>query len=150
MRCPYCGHDDDKVVDSRSSKDGAAVRRRRECLKCEKRFTTYEQVEELMPVVVKKDSRREPYDRSKVMGGLQVACRKLPVSQKVLEDVCDKIEKFVMDRSDKEVNSSEIGEMVIRLLHKVDEVAYIRFASVYREFKDRKAFINELSRFMKK
>lgn len=150
MKCPYCGRDDDKVVDSRASKDGGAVRRRRECLKCEKRFTTYEQIEELMPVVVKKDSRREPYDRGKMMRGLQIACRKRPVPQKVLEDVCDKIEKMVMGRSDKEVNSSEIGEMVVRHLHKIDEVAYIRFASVYREFKDRKAFINELSRFMKK
>lgn len=150
MKCPYCLYDDDKVVDSRSSKDGSAVRRRRECLKCEKRFTTYEQVEELMPVVVKKDGRREPYDRVKIMRGLQVSCRKRPVPQKVLEDICDKIEKMILGRSDKEVNASEIGEMVIRLLHKIDEVAYIRFASVYREFKDRKAFLDELGRFMKK
>ncbi len=140
MKCPFCGHQEDKVVDSRASKTGDAIRRRRECLGCGKRFTTYEQIEEIQLVVVKKDGRREPFDRMKVMGGLRKACEKRPVPLPTLEAMVDDIEKALQNRFDKEVVSSEIGEQIMNKLFETDEVAYVRFASVYRQFKDIHAF----------
>ena len=144
MRCPYCGHEEDRVVDSRSSKEGRAVRRRRECLKCEKRFTTYEYVENVSLTIIKNDQRREPYDRQKLMQGLVAACKKRPVSMKKIESIVDKIENEISKLSRTEVPSSEIGEMVMKELAGLDDVAYVRFASVYRKFKDRDEFISEV------
>lgn len=136
MKCPYCGHEDDKVLDSRSIREGEGVRRRRECLRCARRFTTYEQVEEMRLVVVKKDQRREPFDRSKILKGMLTACEKRPVSVAQMECAVDEIERAVYNRGDKEISSVEIGDMVISKLRRLDKVAYIRFASVYREFED--------------
>ena len=132
MKCPFCHADEDKVIDSRSSKDGGIIRRRRECLKCERRFTTYERVEEMLPMLVKKDGRREVYDRLKVIGGLKKACEKRPVSTTAIEQTADRIEQMLQERGEKEVPSSVVGEAVMRELHKLDQVAYVRFASVYR------------------
>jgi transcriptional repressor NrdR len=144
MKCPYCGHGEDKVVDSRSSKEGLAVRRRRECLKCEKRFTTYEYIENVPLTIIKNDQRREPYDRQKLMQGIVAACKKRPISMKKIESIVDKIENEVSRLSKTEVPSLEIGELVIRELAGLDDVAYVRFASVYRKFKDRDEFITEV------
>ncbi len=149
MKCPFCGHLEDKVVDSRSSKEGDAIRRRRECLKCEARFTTYERVEEVLPLVVKKDGRREPFDRQKILQGLLKACEKRPVGIVALEDVVSKIEKKLQESGEKEIASSVIGEEVMHALHKLDQVAYVRFASVYREFKDINEFMEELRELLK-
>ncbi len=149
MRCPFCGHFEDKVVDSRSSKEGDAIRRRRECLKCEGRFTTYEKVEEVLPLVVKKDGRREPFDRQKILQGLLKACEKRPVGIVALEDAVSKIEKKLQESGEKEMPSSVIGEEVMHALHKLDQVAYVRFASVYREFKDINEFMEELRELLK-
>jgi transcriptional repressor NrdR len=149
MKCPFCHADEDKVIDSRSSKDGGIIRRRRECLKCERRFTTYERVEEMLPVLVKKDGRREVYDRLKVVGGLKKACEKRPVSISAIEQTADRIEQMLQERGEKEVPSSVVGEAVMRELHKLDQVAYVRFASVYREFKDVNEFMRELQHLMK-
>jgi transcriptional repressor NrdR len=131
-------------VDSRSSKNGLAIRRRRECLQCAKRFTTYEQVEELLPVVVKKDSRREPFDRFKIISGMRKACEKRPVSTDMLERAVDEIEKALQNKMEKEVASTAVGELVMKKLAELDEVAYVRFASVYRQFKDLNAFMDEV------
>jgi transcriptional repressor NrdR len=136
MKCPYCGHKDDKVLDSRSIREGEGIRRRRECLACDRRFTTYEEIEEMRLVVVKKDERREPFDRSKILRGMLTACEKRPVSVAQLEAAVDEIERSLYNRGDKEVRSVEIGDMVIEKLRRMDQVAYIRFASVYRQFED--------------
>jgi transcriptional repressor NrdR len=144
MRCPYCTSLDNKVVDSRMGKEGESIRRRRECLKCGGRFTTYERVEEVLPSVIKKDGRREPFDRSKILSGLKKACEKRPISMEVLERSADEIEKALQEKGLKEVPSTVIGEEVMERLHRLDEVAYVRFASVYRSFKDINEFMSEL------
>ncbi len=144
MKCPFCGYEQDKVVDSRSSKEGRAVRRRRECLKCEKRFTTYEYIEKFPLTVVKSDMRREPYDRQKLQQGILAACKKRPVSMKKIESIVDKIEDEVEKLAKAEINTLDIGKYVMNELYKLDDVAYVRFASVYRKFKDRDEFITEV------
>ena len=144
MRCPFCKRDDSKVLDSRESAEGTVTRRRRECLGCRKRFTTYERVEELMPLVVKKDGRREPYDREKLISGLQKAVEKRPVSMDQLEALVADVESRVLERGEKEVPSSLVGEEVMRRLRALDQVAYVRFASVYRSFRDIEEFMDEL------
>ena len=144
MRCPFCKRDDSKVLDSRESAEGTVTRRRRECLSCHKRFTTYERVEELMPLVVKKDGRREPYDREKLISGLQKAVEKRPVSMDQLEALVADVEARVLERGEKEVPSNLVGEEVMRRLRALDQVAYVRFASVYRSFRDIEEFMDEL------
>jgi transcriptional repressor NrdR len=144
MKCPFCGHEQDKVVDSRSSKEGRAVRRRRECLECAKRFTTYEYVENFPLTIAKNDQRREPYDRQKLMTGILAACKKRPISMKKIESIVDKIETELEKEGRTEVPSSEIGQLVMDELYKLDDVAYVRFASVYRNFKDRDEFVSEV------
>lgn len=144
MKCPFCGHQEDKVIDSRASSDGRSIRRRRECLNCEKRFTTYEQIEGQSLMVVKKDGRREPFDRHKVLAGLVKACEKRPVGMDQLEALVDDLERELSRQFEREVSSKEIGERVMRQLHALDPVAYVRFASVYREFKDLEQFMREL------
>jgi transcriptional repressor NrdR len=144
MRCPFCSSIDNKVVDSRLGKEGETIRRRRECLTCEARFTTYERVEEVLPSVIKKDGRREPYDRMKILSGLKKACEKRPIGVEVLEKAVDDIEKGLQDKGFKEIPSKAIGEEVMNRLHTLDEVAYVRFASVYRSFKDINEFMSEL------
>jgi transcriptional repressor NrdR len=144
MRCPYCRDLDDRVVDSRLSREGDLIRRRRACIRCGRRFTTHERVETALPVVVKKDGRREAFDRSKIVAGLSRACEKRPVSRDTIEAVADRIERLVQERGEKEVRSGEIGEAVMRELHGLDAVAYVRFASVYRSFGDVHEFMREL------
>lgn len=144
MKCPFCGYTEDKVIDSRVSQEGDITRRRRECLKCSGRFTTYERVEELLPLVVKKDGRREAFDRIKILIGIQKACEKRPVSMEQIEGIVERIEKTFHGFGEKEVKSSQIGETIMGELKKVDEVAYVRFASVYREFRDINEFMKEL------
>jgi transcriptional repressor NrdR len=144
MKCPFCAELENKVIDSRLSNQGAVIRRRRECLGCERRFTTYERVEDVLPHVVKKDGRREAFDRQKVLEGLKLACQKRPVGADQLEAVVDGIERRLQEMGEKEVPSSVIGESVMRELAKLDEVAYVRFASVYRSFKDLGEFMSEL------
>ena len=144
MKCPFCGHQEDKVVDSRSSSDGVSIRRRRECLSCGKRFTTYEQIEEQALMVIKKDGRREPFDRHKLLAGLVKACEKRPVSMEALEHLVDELERELSQQFEREVSSREVGERVMKRLHSLDPVAYVRFASVYREFKDVEQFMREL------
>lgn len=148
MKCPYCGNQDDKVIDSRSSGDGNFIRRRRECLKCERRFTTYEHIEETSLMVIKRDGRREPFDRKKLLSGVLKACEKRPVSMERLENLVDTIEMSLRRNFEKEVNTTEIGELVMKHLHKLDEVAYVRFASVYRSFKDLNQFMKELKELL--
>ena len=144
MKCPFCADLDNRVIDSRLRQDGAVIRRRRECDRCQRRFTTYERVEEMLPLVVKKDGGREEFDRSKIISGLKKACEKRPVSITTIEQIADRIERGLQERGDKEVPSSVIGEAVMRELHKLDQVAYVRFASVYRSFKDAGEFMREL------
>jgi len=144
MRCPYCSSLENKVVDSRMGKEGESIRRRRECLKCEGRFTTYERVEEVLPLVIKKDGRREPFDRLKILNGLKKACEKRPVGVESIETTVSDIEKSLQDKGLKEIPSTVIGEEVMDHLHRLDEVAYVRFASVYRSFKDINEFMTEL------
>ena len=144
MKCPFCGHRDDRVIDSRASSDDRSVRRRRECGRCERRFTTYEVVEEMSLRVVKKDGRREPFDRKKILIGIQKACEKRPVSCEKIESVVASIEQQIFRKFEKEVPSKEVGELLMELLYKLDEVAYVRFASVYRQFKDINQFMKEL------
>jgi transcriptional repressor NrdR len=148
MHCPYCGFTESKVVDSRASEEGSAIRRRRECLSCEKRFTTYERIEEAPLVVVKKDGRREPFDRQKVMNGLLKACEKRPVSFETLDCLTDQVERELRNRMEQEVPSAVIGELIMEALRSIDEVAYVRFASVYRQFKDVDKFLQELQALM--
>jgi len=143
MKCPFCGHQDDRVVDSRASSDGS-IRRRRECLSCTRRFTTYEHVEEQRLMVIKKDGRREPFDRRKLQSGLVKACEKRPISMDRLEQVVEEIERDISRSFEREVPTREIGERVMRRLHELDPIAYVRFASVYREFKDAEQFVREL------
>ena len=144
MRCPYCSSLENKVVDSRMGKEGESIRRRRECLKCEGRFTTYERVEEVLPSVIKKDGRREPFDRLKILNGLKKACEKRPISMEMLERTVEEIEKTLQEKGLKEIPSTMVGEEVMERLHKLDEVAYVRFASVYRSFRDINEFMSEL------
>ncbi|NLF31785.1 MAG: transcriptional repressor NrdR [Planctomycetes bacterium] len=150
MQCPFCGQDSDKVVDSRSSEGGRVVRRRRQCLACERRFTTYERIEDTVRItVVKKDGSRVPYDRNKILAGLQAACYKRPVSEGELRKIVDAAEEEIFRRWEKEVPSSFIGDIVSRRLRAVDQVAYVRFASVYRAFQDVGAFLDEVAEVMK-
>ncbi len=148
MKCPYCGFLESKVVDSRPADEGASIRRRRECLSCHKRFTTYETMESLPLMVVKKDGSRQSFDRSKVLGGLIRACEKRPVSYQTLESLVAEIEQVLQNQMDREVSSAQIGELVMERLKKVDEVAYVRFASVYRQFKDINTFMTELNKLL--
>jgi transcriptional repressor NrdR len=150
MRCPYCRDLENRVVDSRLGKDGDAIRRRRHCEHCGRRFTTYERVEEALPMVVKKDGRREPFDRGKIVNGLKRACEKRPVSIDTIEALADTIERTLQERGDKEVTSRDVGEMVMRALHELDPVAYVRFASVYRSFRDVHEFMRELEELIAK
>jgi len=145
MRCPYCGKDDDKVVDTRSMEDGKAIRRRRLCLHCQRRFITLEEIEDKTLYVVKSDSRREPYDRKKLTRSLQLACTKRPISVEQIEQLVDQIETDIRSLFVKEISSRRIGEMVITSLRQLDEVAYVRFASVYRNFRDKEEFLKELN-----
>jgi len=145
MKCPFCSTNESKVIDSRISKDGDIIRRRRECEKCAKRFTTYERVEEPLPAVVKKDGRRETFDRMKIAGGIKKACEKRPISTETIEKMVDRIERWVIDLGEPEIASSKLGEKVMGELHPLDEIAYVRFASVYRSFKDINEFMSELS-----
>ncbi|MBT9538135.1 MAG: transcriptional repressor NrdR [Nitrospirae bacterium] len=144
MKCPFCINLEDKVIDSRTSKEGDAIRRRRECLKCGKRFTSYERVEDIVPMVVKKDGRREPFDRPKILRGLEKACEKRPVSVELLEGIVDSIEKKLINLGVKEIQSTWVGEEVMSSLRELDKVAYVRFASVYRQFKDISELMNEV------
>ena len=144
MKCPFCPSQDNKVIDSRLSNQGAVIRRRRECLGCERRFTTYERVEEILPMVVRKDGRREAFDRQKIVAGLELACRKRPVSSEQIEAVVDGIERRLQEMGEKEIPTTFVGESVMRELSRLDEVAYVRFASVYRSFKDVGEFMSEL------
>ena len=149
MICPYCTKIDNKVIDSRLSKDARTIRRRRECLGCGRRFTTYEKLEDILPMVVKKDSRREPFSREKIISGIRKACQKLPVSEARIQEFADSLESYFQDLGKKEIDSSEIGERVINKLKEWDEVAYVRFASVYRQFKDINEFMSELEEILK-
>lgn len=144
MKCPFCGFENDKVVDSRESKEGESIRRRRECLKCEKRFTTYERIDEIPYMVVKKDGRREKFERQKVLAGVLRACEKRPISMGKMEQIVNDAEQFVVDSAERERSTSEIGEVIMDRLKQIDKVAYIRFASVYRDFKDVDEFRSEL------
>ena len=144
MRCPFCGHLDDKVIDSREGRTGDLVRRRRECLKCARRFTTYERIDEIPYMVIKKDGRREKFERQKILQGLLKACEKRPVPVTKLESIVDEAEAFVSEATDRERTTSEIGELLMSRLKKLDKVAYVRFASVYLDFKDVKEFMDEL------
>ena len=149
MKCPFCHQTQNRVIDSRLSKDSNMIRRRRECESCSRRFTTYERVEEMMPLVVKKDGRRETYDRLKIINGLKRACEKRPVSINTIEAIADRIERSLQERGEKEIASSVIGETLMRELHDTDPVAYVRFASVYRSFKDINEFMVELEELLK-
>ncbi len=148
MKCPYCGYQESKVVDSRHSDDGLSIRRRRECLSCQKRFTTYETVESLPIVVVKKDNSREPFERSKILRGMVRACEKRPVSMSAIESAVTEIEQIIQNSLEREVQSEKIGELVMERLKPLDEVAYVRFASVYRRFKDINSFMHELNKML--
>jgi transcriptional repressor NrdR len=149
MKCPFCNHLEDKVVDSRESKEGDAIRRRRECLGCEKRYTTYERIDEVPYMAIKKDGRREKFDRQKVLGGLLKACEKRPVSMGRLSELVNRVESMVSDSPDREISTSEIGEYLMENLKSLDKIAYVRFASVYRDFQDEDAFFNELKALMR-
>jgi transcriptional repressor NrdR len=144
MKCPYCAHLEDKVVDSRESKEGEVIRRRRECLGCGKRFTSYERIDQIPHMVVKKDGRREPFDREKLLAGLRRACEKRPVPTKALESIADRVEAMVQESPDREVPTVAIGEFLMERLRELDRVAFVRFASVYRDFKDVDQFMATL------
>ena len=148
MKCPFCANGENRVIDSRISKDGSAIRRRRECLACEKRFTTYEFVEEVLPVVVKKDGRREPFDRMKIISGIKKACEKRPISMDAIETMVENVEQACQEYQGKEIPSSMVGEKVMKELQRLDGVAYVRFASVYRQFRDVGEFLEELKDFL--
>jgi transcriptional repressor NrdR len=150
MKCPFCSHDDTRVVDSRLGKEGNNIRRRRECIDCERRFTTYERVEETLPLVIKKDGRRETFDRQKIISGIQRACEKRPVSISTIEKVVDQMELSLQESGEKEIDASRIGEAVMSALQSIDEVAYVRFASVYRQFRDINEFMSELKDILAK
>jgi transcriptional repressor NrdR len=148
MKCPFCGFEEDRVVDSRSVREGRAVRRRRECVRCNERYTTYEYVEKVELMVTKNDGRTEPFDRGKLIEGLRLACKKRPIDQKKLESIVDEVEKRLYALSKGEVTSKFIGETVMDILRDTDEVAYVRFASVYRKFQDKTEFVEELKRML--
>lgn len=149
MKCPFCNHLHDKVVDSRESKEGDAIRRRRECLDCQRRYTTYERIDEVPYMVVKKDGRREKFDRQKVLAGLLKACEKRPVSMGKLSEMVNQVESKVSDSPDREISTIDIGEFLIDRLRDLDKIAYVRFASVYRDFQDEQAFFNELKNLIR-
>jgi transcriptional repressor NrdR len=149
MRCPFCSAPEDKVVDTRPSEDEQIIRRRRECASCGKRFTTYERVEELLPTVVKKDSRREPYDRAKLLAGVTKACEKRPVPVDALEKMADSIERSLRETGEKEIASSQLGDAVLKHLRQIDDVAYLRFATVYMHFKDANELMSEVQRLLR-
>lgn len=149
MKCPYCSKIENKVIDSRLSKDGRTIRRRRECTECGRRFTTYEKLEEILPLVVKKDGRREPFSREKIMEGIKKACQKRPISITRIDEFVDALELYFQELGKKEIESKEIGEMVISNLKEWDDVAYVRFASVYRQFRDISEFMAELEEILK-
>jgi len=149
MKCPYCTLIDNKVIDSRLSKDARRIRRRRECVECGKRFTTHEKLEEILPMIIKKDGRREPFRRDKIIDGIKKACQKRPISITRIEEYVDSLESFFQDLGRKEIDSTEVGERVINTLKEWDEVAYVRFASVYRQFKDINEFMGELEGILK-
>jgi len=144
VKCPRCGHGDDKVVDSRVSREGEVIRRRRECLSCRRRYTTYERIEEELPLVVKRDGRREPFDRQKILSGILKACEKRPVSYATIQRMVDTLEGEIQASGEKEISSIQIGERVMAALLELDDVAYVRFASVYRQFKDISQFVEEI------
>jgi len=149
VKCPACGNEDDKVVDSRAVRDGRAVRRRRECLVCEERFTTYERIERTPLLIVKQDGRREEFNRNKILSGVQKACQKRPVSVEQMENLVDGIERYFQDAGEKEISAVTVGEKVVKELYSLDSVAYVRFASVYRDFKDVNEFMAELKGIIK-
>ena len=149
MTCPFCGHREDKVIDSRESKEGENIRRRRECIACERRFTTYERIDEIPYMVVKKDGRREKFDRQKVMSGLLKASEKRPISMGKLAEIIDDVEARLAESPDREISTTEIGEMLMSGLSALDKIAYVRFASVYRDFQDVEAFLHELNDLMR-
>ncbi len=148
MKCPFCGHEEDKVIDSRAAQDGRAVRRRRECLNCKERFTTYEYIESVTLTVIKSDERREPFDRQKLIHGMKLACNKRPVSAKKIDAIADEIEARLQELSKSEVTSKYIGELVMEKLKATDEIAYVRFASVYRKFQDKAEFLEEMKKLL--
>lgn len=148
MKCPYCGFEDDKVIDSRPTEEGTVIRRRRECISCQRRFTTYEKLEVIPIVVIKKDNTRQPFNRDKLINGLLRACEKRPVSIHDIEKIADDIESHMQNSLEKEITSMEIGEMVMQRLKDIDEVSYVRFASVYRQFKDINTFLQELTKLL--
>ena len=150
MKCPFCGYDDSKVLDTRPTDEGNTIRRRRECLNCQKRFTTYEKIEQSPIMVIKKDGNRQAFDREKIIRGMIKSCEKRPVSAADIEEAVNNIEKKIENSMKKEISSLEVGEMVMEELKDLDEVSYVRFASVYREFKDLQSFIDELENFVKK
>jgi transcriptional repressor NrdR len=149
VNCPFCGYKEDKVIDSRESKEGEAIRRRRQCLHCERRFTTYERIDEVPYMVVKKDGRREKFDRQKVLAGLLKACEKRPVSMGKLSEIVERVEARVADSPDREISTIDIGEMLMESMRQLDKIAYVRFASVYRDFQDEQAFFDELKSLMR-
>ncbi len=148
MKCPKCGHEEDKVVDSRPAQEGRAIRRRRECLKCSERYTTYEFIEQGTLTVLKSGNRREPFDRHKLLYGIKLACNKRPIALKEIESICEEIEKRLYSKFRNEVPSKEIGELVMEKLKLMDEIAYVRFASVYRKFKDKAEFLEEMKKLL--
>lgn len=150
MKCPFCGNADSKVVDSRPDKGGSGIRRRRECEECSKRFTTHERIEEMLPLVLKKDGRREPFDRMKIISGIKKACEKRPISIEEIERMVDRLEIRLQESSEKEISTTIIGEWIMKELHDLDEVAYVRFASVYRSFRDINEFMQELQELLKR
>jgi len=150
MKCPFCNNMDSKVVDSRPDKGGSAIRRRRECEQCAKRFTTHERIEEVLPQVCKKDGRREPFDRLKIVSGIKKACEKRPIPLEAIERIVDRLEAGLQDSSEKEISTTEIGTRIMKELHDLDEVAYVRFASVYRSLRDIGEFMQELQDLLKK
>ncbi len=150
MKCPFCGEIDNKVIDSRLSKDASVIRRRRECILCSRRFTTYEHIEDIPVMIIKKDGRREVFSREKVRSGIQKACQKRNISINVIEDFLDELERDLREAGEKEIPSHKIGEKIMAKLNEIDDVAYVRFASVYREFKDVNDFVSELKRLLSK
>ena len=150
MKCPFCGETNNKVIDSRLSKDGNVIRRRRECIDCSRRFTTYEHIEEIPVMIIKKDGRREVFNKEKVRTGMQRACEKRKISMNVIEQFIENLERDLRETGEKEIPSSRIGQMIMDKLHELDDVAYVRFASVYREFKDVNDFVSELKSLLSK
>ncbi len=150
MKCPYCGEVENKVIDSRLSKDGNVIRRRRECIICSRRFTTYEHIEEIPIMIIKKDGRREVFSREKVRSGMKKACEKRNISMNIIEEFIDELERDLRETGEKEIPAAEVGEKIMSRLHELDDVAYVRFASVYREFKDVNDFVDELKSLLSK